>query len=725
MSHVEGSGTNGIALPSRFMLLFASLVTALISVNVQAGSFEATTEQVKVQLIASADAVHPGDVILLGIHQRIIPHWHTYWKNPGDSGLATTIDYEVPDGATVGEIQWPTPSRISLGPVTNYGYENEVTLLTAIKVPKDTVIGGVFPVKAKVKWLVCEEICIPQQAELSLDLPVVMLEQNINTRHPLIEQALIRLPVPNPWPISVLPSDEHLILQINGSGLQPGAIKDIWFYPAEWGGVSHGAEQPFSFAGDAIELRLKPGDLKLGENDHLKGVLTITEENSEGLVTRGYTIDVTLLPGALKAKLPVAHTPDIVLSTALLLAFLGGVILNLMPCVFPVLSIKALSLIKQANEDPLTTRLHGLAYTLGILVSFALLGGVLIILKLSGSQIGWGFQFQSPLFVLAMAYLMFAVGLNLSGLFSIGGSVAGIGNSLSERPGYTGSFFTGVLATLVATPCTAPFMGAALGFAISQPPALLMFVLLSLGLGLALPYLLLCVWPSLQKLLPKPGAWMVRLKQGLAFPMYGAAVWLVWVLTQQIGPDAVIIGLGGMIALAIAAWAYESTKYGSKSTRFTGTTIAIVFLLISVSGSYLGIKNKPVPSSSASLADTNERNWEPYSSERLAQLLTSEKPVFINFTAAWCISCLVNEKVALSQTSVLDTFKRIGITYLKGDWTNRDPGITQMLSEFGRSGVPLYIFYPGGSSTKPVVLPQILTPDIVIRAVSDFSSLTD
>lgn len=725
MSHVEGSGTNSIAFPSRFMLLFASLVTALISVNVQAGSFEATTEQVKVQLIASADAVHPGDVILLGIHQRIIPHWHTYWKNPGDSGLATTIDYEVPDGATVGEIQWPTPSRISLGPVTNYGYENEVTLLTAIKVPKDTVIGGVFPVKAKVKWLVCEEICIPQQAELSLDLPVAMLEQNINTRHPLIEQALIRLPVPNPWPISVLPSDEHLILQINGSGLQPGAIKDIWFYPAEWGGVSHAAEQPFSFAGDAIELRLKPGDLKLGENDHLKGVLTITEENSEGLVTRGYTIDVTLLPGALKAKLPVAHTPDIVLSTALLLAFLGGVILNLMPCVFPVLSIKALSLIKQANEDPLTTRLHGLAYTLGILVSFALLGGVLIILKLSGSQIGWGFQFQSPLFVLAMAYLMFAVGLNLSGLFSIGGSVAGMGTSLAERPGYTGSFFTGVLATLVATPCTAPFMGAALGFAISQPPALLMFVLLSLGLGLALPYLLLCVWPSLQRVLPKPGAWMNRLKQGLAFPMYGAAVWLVWVLTQQVGPDAVIIGLGGMIALAIAAWAYESTKYGSKTTQFTGATIAIVFLLISVSGSYLGIENKPVPSPSSSLTDTNVRNWEPYSSDRLAQLLASEKPVFINFTAAWCISCLVNEKVALSQTSVLDTFKRVGITYLKGDWTNRDPEITQMLSEFGRSGVPLYIFYPGGSSTKPVVLPQILTPDIVIRAVSDFSSLTD
>ncbi|MFA6162104.1 MAG: protein-disulfide reductase DsbD domain-containing protein [Methylobacter sp.] len=709
-------------------LSIAFALFVLFCGKAQATSFEAGTEQVTAQLVASVDAVHPGDEILVGVHQRIIPHWHTYWRNPGDSGLATTIDYTLPTGAKAGKIQWPTPSRITLGPVMSYGYENEVTLLTKIKVPQDSVAGSVFPVKAKVKWLVCEESCIPQKVDLALDLPVVLPGADAGAGSPLIELARANLPVVSPWPISLAYGKDVLSLKINNAK-QFSSIKKIWFYPEEWGKVVHGAQQPWQLSGDTLELQLKPGDAPLFPGENLTGVLAITQDSSSGPVTHGYSVKVAgdavvseITP--LRAMVLDSATvkaqdgePDLVLASALLLALLGGVILNLMPCVLPVLSIKALSLIKHAQHAPLQTRLHGLAYTLGILVSFTLLGGVLIALKAGGAQIGWGFQFQSPLFVLAVAYLMFTVGLSLSGVFSIGDSVAGIGSSLAERPGYSGSFFTGVLATIVATPCTAPFMGAAVGFALSQPPASLLAVFFCLGLGLALPYLLLSQWPSLQRRLPKPGVWMDRLKQGLAFPMYGAAVWLVWVLAQQAGVNAIAVALGGMVIIAFAAWLYEFSKLSGKTGQRSGSGIAALSLGLALVGGYFGVETT---AATPSVNIESTRNFEPYSAERLTELRSQGKPVFLNMTAAWCISCLVNEKVALSQSSVVDTFKRSGITYLKGDWTNRDPEITSLLAEFGRSGVPLYVFYPAGAgnSTIPVVLPQVLTPEIVTQAVT-------
>jgi len=690
-------------------------LTALFGSVAQASSFEAATEQVKAQLVASVDAVHPGDEILVGVHQQIIPHWHTYWRNPGDSGLATTIDYQLPDGATAGEIQWPTPSRITLGPIVNYGYENEVTLLNKIKVPRESAAGGVFTINAKVKWLVCEELCIPQKVELTLDLPVVLAGVDAGQGSPLIEQARASLPAVSPWPISLAYNKELLSFQIADVKGQSATIKNVWFYPAEWGKVNHGAEQNWQLSGDKLELQLKPGEAPLTKDETLTGVLAVTEDGANGLVTRGYIVKVSGVEVATGISVIKAGEPNIVLTTALLLAFLGGIILNLMPCVFPVLSIKALSLIKHAQHDQRQTRLQGLAYTLGILVSFGLLGGVLIAVKATGAEIGWGFQFQSPLFVLAVAYLMFAVGLSLSGVFSIGGSIAGVGSSLAERPGYSGSFFTGVLATIVATPCTAPFMGAALGFALTQPPASLLAVFFFLGLGLALPYLLLSQWPYLQRFLPKPGVWMDKLKQGLAFPMYGAAVWLVWVLAQQAGVNAVAVALGGMVVIAFAAWVYEFTKHGGNLAQRSGAVVTVLALGVALAGGYVGVDTHAAPLK-AELAE----NYEPYSAALLFELRSQGKPVFLNMTAAWCISCLVNEKVALSQPSVIETFKRGGINYLKGDWTNRDPEITKLLAEFGRSGVPLYVFYPAGAgnSSNRVVLPQLLTPEIVTQAVT-------
>jgi thiol:disulfide interchange protein/DsbC/DsbD-like thiol-disulfide interchange protein len=697
------------------MLILRLIPIALLALTcseADAGSSEAATEQVRAQLIASVDAVHPGDTIQVGVHQTIIPHWHTYWVNPGDSGLATTIDYDLPAGATAGAIQWPTPSRITLGPVTNYGYENEVTLLSGIKVPDDA--RGVFPVKAKVKWLVCEEICIPQRVELALDLPVVAPGQDRGRGSALTGKAQASLPIASPWPVSASSDNDGLTLRITGTGLQPDNIKDIWFYPLEWGRIAHNADQPWLSSGDAIELKLQPGDDAPAVGGRINGVLAITEDGRDGPVTRGFIIDAPL--AAAKAGASSAAESGLALPSALFLALLGGVILNLMPCVFPVLSIKALSLLKHAHQAPLQTRLHGLSYTLGVLFSFALLGSLLIALKASGLQIGWGFQFQSPVFVLAVAYLMFAVGLSLSGVFSVGASATGIGASLAERPGYTGSFFTGILATVVATPCTAPFMGAAIGFALAQSPLVLLAVFLSLGFGLALPYLMLSFWPFLQRCLPKPGAWMERVKQGMAFPMYAAAVWLVWVLAQQGGNDATVVALGGMVAIAFAAWLYESTKTGGKTAQHSGAGLAALTLALALTGGYYGVEASVAAETKSSTASEG-KDWQPYSAERLQALRAEGKPVFLNFTAAWCISCLVNEKVALSQRSVTDTFRQAGITYLKGDWTNRDPEITRKLAEFGRSGVPLYVFYPGGAAAGPVVLPQILTPEIVTQAV--------
>ncbi|RZL10577.1 MAG: thiol:disulfide interchange protein [Rubrivivax sp.] len=704
------------------------------------------TGHVKARLVASVGAAQPGEQITVGLHQRIIPHWHTYWRNPGDSGLPTTIEWSLPAGAQAGGIQWPVPHRFKLGPVTNYGYENEVTLLTAVTVPADAKPGGTLPLQAKVNWLVCQETCIPQEVQLTLSLPIVAAGEK-DAAPPaeaaaLIDRARAQLPRDTPWPVTVEQQGKGLALRIAHPAVLSKTIQDVWFYPAEWGKVAHDADQPRAAQGDALVLRLQAGEAPAAPGQPLEGVLVVTESTNGQDTVRGYTLSPTVRPGAADGSAPAdapagteasaapATAPpleaDLGLGAALLLALLGGIVLNLMPCVFPVLSIKALSLLAHNDQSPAQTRRHGLIYTLGVLSSFALLAGLLIALKAGGSQVGWGFQFQSPLFVLIVAYLMFAVGLSLSGVFTIGGSVAGVGSSLASRPGYLGSFFTGVLATIVATPCTAPFMGGAVGYALAQPPVVLLSVFLSLGLGLALPYLLLSTWPALQRWLPRPGLWMERVKQGFAFPMYGAAVWLVWVLAQQAGIDSVAVALTGMLAIAFAAWLYDSTRHGSTTARRSGLALASLALIAAVLGGHAGINlgvdaagHGPSSARLQSNAPQAGKAWEPYTSQRLDELRAKGEPVFLNMTAAWCITCLVNERVALNKPSVAQAFEARGITYLKGDWTNQDPQITRLLADFGRSGVPLYVYYPKGPGAKPVVLPQILTAEVVVTTVTD------
>jgi thiol:disulfide interchange protein len=735
------------------MLSFACLSTSLSATAVPAQSApdRYRTDQVEVRLLSDASHVYLGQTITLGLQQKIIPHWHTYWKNAGDSGTSTSIAWKLPAGVTASEIIWPAPSRFVLGPITNYGYEKEVVLLTTLTIPATQAVGSQLPIKAAVNWLVCEESCIPQQATLTLTLPVSAQADASKfndadaEQRAIIDAAKKAIPTSVNWAATYAREGDKLIARIALPATIPAALgtqswaeiaenNDLLFYPAEWGTITHNAPQVISVLEQKNEQQLRielvAGETPPAANSAVKGVLVVQTKAAKN--THATILFAAEFGAATAAGQPTksdgsgSATDDSAITFwgALLFAFIGGIVLNLMPCVFPVLSIKALSLLKHSDLTSAQKRWQGVAYTLGVLASFSALAAALIAFKSVGGQAGWGFQFQSPGFVLVVAYLIFVVGLSLSGVFVLGGSVATLANAgagLADKPGYSGSFFTGVLATVVATPCTAPFMGAALGFALTQPPALLWLIFIALGLGLSLPYLAISSWPALHAVLPKPGAWMERVKQALAFPMYAAAVWLVWVLAQQAGVNVIPLALGGMIALAIAVWVYDSTrsiKAGKRRVVDALVLIAIVSVLVL---SFQGLRwlalTHNANAEAAVSEGKSERSWQAYSPAKLAELRQQGKPVFINLTAAWCITCLVNERVALSQDSFKELLQTQGITYLKGDWTNQDAEISALLKEYGRSGVPLYLFYPAGTASKAIVLPQILTPEVVRSAL--------
>ncbi len=697
------------------LLTIKLLVLFAVGVDAQAVSDRAATKQVAAQLIPSVDRVYPGEKIWLGVQQKIIPHWHTYWINPGDSGLPTKITWQLPGGASAGNIEWPAPTRFDLDGITNYGYADEVILLTPVTLPKNVSAGKNISINARVDWLVCADVCIPQTVDLAIELPVVAEGGGDNRFHdPVIEKALARLPGQSPWKINTVAHEQTLQLRLEGAANRLTGLRELNFFADSWGLVEHTAPQTFRADGDDLVIELKAGEKKLAAGESLSGVLKTT---STAGVVESFVIGIpsTSAPANI-ASAPVQDAP-LALWSAAIFALLGGLVLNLMPCVFPVLSIKALALIKHGESSALHNRLHGLAYTGGVLISFLVLAILLIALKAGGAQLGWGFQYQSPLFVVIVAYLLFAVGLNLSGVFEFGTSITGVGSNLANKSGYTGSFFTGVLAAIVATPCTAPFMGVAIGFALSQPPLPLIVVFLSLGLGLALPYLLLAFWPRLQRRLPKPGHWMELLKQALAFPMYAAAVWLIWVLAQQTSADAVALALGGLVLIAFAAWIFQQSRNADRGWRAAGFISALIAVCAAVAGSHSGISSSV--SNVAANAATHGNGFTAYSAQHLNELRQEGRPIFVNFTAAWCISCLVNERVALKQNAVTDAFAQQGIVYLKGDWTNRDAEISAKLAEFGRSGVPLYLYFPPQANSEPVVLPQILTPDIVLSTITE------
>jgi thiol:disulfide interchange protein DsbD len=526
------------------------------------------------------------------------------------------------------------------------------------------------------------------------------------------------------------------------------------FYAGVFGQVVHAAPQTLRRDNAGWALELPAGDTPPATGDAAVGVLKLTRAGQPAvhLAVGGGTPDLiptVKAPGAVaqgsSAGMPAtAGTPAMPtapfslaeLAVAVGFALVGGLILNLMPCVFPVLSIKAVALAGSGGLTRAEMRAQGWAYTAGVLVCFVGLAALLLVLRAAGHAAGWGFQFQSPVFVLLMALLMLAVGLSLSGVWTVGGSVTGVGSSWAAREGPSGSFFTGVLAAVVATPCTAPFMSAAIGYALSQPAAVTLAVFAALGLGLALPYLVLSEWPAMQRRLPKPGAWMDTLKQALAFPMYASAAWLAWVLVQQAGSDGLAVLLAAAVLLGFAAWLHGRQAFASRARGATAVAGALALVAVvggawavreaagnealNAAGASAGaLASATSPGASVGAANASPASltgWEPYSPERLQALRAEGKPVFVNLTASWCITCLVNERVALHTDRVEAAFVEAGVVRLKGDWTRGDPRITALLAEQGRSGVPLYLMYPA-SGGAPVLLPQLLTPDIVVEAI--------
>jgi thiol:disulfide interchange protein DsbD len=653
--------------------------------------------KVAARLVAEDVAVAPGGTVTVALEEKIADGWHTYWKNPGDAGAPTEIEWNLPAGWKAGAIQWPRPKRLPVGPLMDYGYEGTPWLLVPLTAPADAAPGPVT-IKAKASWLVCKNICIPEDATLILNLTV-----GPGGHDPAVAKdftaARALLPVASPWKANYALNGEHLDLYVAAPSLAASHPATADFFPASSGVIKNPAPQLVGYAKDGLVLRLTPGPKAKGT---LEGLLLLvgTDGSTQAL-------DISVPPGPVPAAdfSAPATGGDLSLWLALAFAFLGGLILNVMPCVLPILAMKALALADHGARG----RGESFAYAAGAVLSFAALGLAILLFRAGGESVGWGFQLQSPIAVAAFALLVFAVGLNLSGLFEVGSITAGEG--LAARGGAAGAFFTGVLAVAVAAPCTAPFMAAALGAALTLPAALALLVFIALGVGFALPFLLLGLWPKALSFIPRPGPWMLTFKQFLAFPMYGAAAWLVWVLAQQTGANGVAIVSAAFIALALAAWLWGVTRHASARGRGLGAIAALLILLAGLYGvSKLGTAGAATP------AAQTAKLGEPFTAAKLASLRAANRPVFVDATAAWCITCLVNEDAVLSRDSVKSAFASKQVVYLVADWTNRNPEITALLKENGRSGVPLYLYYAPGAA-KPQILPQILTESLVLGAL--------
>ncbi len=655
-----------------------------------------------VSLVSEYAAVSPGQQLRIGLRQRLAPHWHTYWKNPGDAGSPPSIAFKAPDGATVGEIAWPGPDRFIIGPVASFGYENEIVFPMALTVPKNARPGSQLVLEADADWVVCEKECIPEEGKFRLALPVEADARPAGAEIlAAFKNADARQPQPSPWRASVSAGESTLQLAVEGEGIAPASVQSALYFPDSWGVVDHVADQVLTVEEGRLTLATTKGQgYTPGPS---AGLLAVTDGGGQ---KRWFALELT--PAATTAATTGAPA-TLPLWQMALFAFLGGLILNLMPCVFPVLAIKATAVAGMSGGDRREVRLSGLFYTLGVLAAFMALALALLAVRLGGSAVGWGFQFQSPLFVAAMSWLMLAIGLNLSGVYEVGGALAGAGQGLAERKGHAGSFFTGLLAVVVATPCTAPFMGAAIGSALVAPAYVSLVVFAMMGLGLALPFLLLGMFPAVARRLPRPGAWMVTLRQAMAFPMYATAAWLLWVLAQQAGEAGLRMALAGLVLVGVVAWLVGLGQHGTGKRWWPrGAAIAgvagIAGLMVMLHGAEPQAAAAPAQSAQA----------EPYSAERLAALRAEGKPVFVNMTAAWCITCLVSERTTLSTAAVQQAMQERGVVYMKGDWTNRDPAITAFLQSFQRDGLPFYAFYPAGE--EPVVLPPVLTQAIVTES---------
>jgi thiol:disulfide interchange protein len=674
-------------------------------------------QKVATRLVAEVTAIRPGEPFWVALHQKIAPGWHTYWRNPGDSGEPVALAWSLPPGFVADDIAWPVPQRIPVGPVVSFGFENEVLLPVRITPPAALEGGQRLDLRAHASWLVCEKECIPEERVVSLSLPISGTAPAPDPKWGApIAAARDALPRLSPWPASFSVKGDTVTLALTTAGLARDRITAAEFFPYEWGAIHYAGAQALDVSRTGLSLSMARGQLREAVSRPVEGVLVITERLDSGPSRQALIVRAE--PSSTRSE--IAWTE---VTRAAGLALLGGLVLNLMPCVLPVLSVKVMSLVAHAGGAQSVRWRHGLAYTAGVLLAFGLVGGALVALRAGGEGVGWGFHLQSPTFVALLAYVLFAVGLSLSGVIVIGSRLAalsgsrlaGVGSNVVDGPGHRGSFLAGMLATVVATPCTAPFMATALGYALTQPAVVALVVFEALGLGLALPYLVLSLAPGWARLVPRPGAWMRRLEQVLAIPLYASVAWLLWVLSQQTSAVGLAACIAGLVLIAIAAWLHRASRHAAGGRRLAARTVTAAGVVAAVALTLVVARSAPRVHAQA------RGEAESYSPARLAELRARGVPVFVNVTAVWCITCLVNERVVLKAPAVTEGFARQGVVTLKADWTNREPEITRMLASFDRSGVPLYLLYPrsqrGALATGPRVLPQILTERALLESL--------
>lgn len=708
----------------RFLILIGLLLAPTLAV---AQSGPQSSERIEAELVSMSRWATPGGPAVVAIRQDIQPGWHTYWRNPGDSGGATTLSWTLPTGVRAGEIVWPLPERQRLQGLVNYGYEGKVYLPVPVEIPADARPGSTLPLTVKALFLVCSaEMCVPDELTLKLDLPI---RDGAAPQDPDHGAAIARIleHAPRPAGITARATLDNGVLTLTATG-GPLAGQDpgpSYFFPYESGAVDHAAAQTGSWGPSGLTLVLGAGGKVLsgGLTGPVTGVLATASGAYEITAQPGAVLPGATGSGDLDALPDAAPATDApaggwaVFAQAMAFALLGGLILNLMPCVFPILAMKAAALAASAH-DARRSRIDGLAFLAGVLVTFLILAGALLGLRAAGEAVGWGFQLQSAPVTAGLALLMLAVALNLSGVFHVGAGLQGAGaGPLSRLPGGVGAFFTGALAVIVAAPCTAPFMAFALGAALLMPWPMALAVFLMLGLGLALPYVAVSLSPRLLAKLPRPGAWMERLKSLLAFPMYGAALWLVWVFSRQTGAEALgLLFVAGLLTAAGLWLVGAGQAERALGRRGVIHSTAGVALLVLAGGALTLAARAPVETATAR-ADAAGPEASAWSAQAVETALAQGRPVLVNFTADWCVTCKINERTSLTAPGVKRAMEATNAVYLVGDWTRRDDAITAELQRRGRSGVPLYLLYRPGQA-EPEVLPQLLTEGVVVEALT-------
>ena len=687
------------------LLLLVALAVALGWAVPAGAQARVSAEHLSVELAIPEQQLLRGSKLTAGLHFTLESGWHIYWVNAGDSGLPPRVRWALPAGVSAGPFQYPAPQRLPLGPLMDFGYEREVTFPVPIEVAEAAPLGPAV-LHADVDWLVCREVCLPGNASLSLTRPVVAaVTAAVDAgQKAIVDRGLASLPKPLPAGASAhFAADPRKLTLAVVLGRQAASAV---FFPLDQSVVSDPAPQQSAPIAQGVRLQLARDDSQQSTVASLNGVLELPNGSA-------YTI--AAVPGVVPAAVAVKAPADAGgLVQSLLLAFGGGLILNLMPCVFPVLFLKGLALLQSSREERGTLRTHGWVYTLGVVVSFWIVVAVLLTVRDVGHGLGWGFQFQSPAFVAIMALLLFFLSLSLAGQFEFGLSLTSAGGGLAQKQGYAGSFFTGVLATVVATPCTAPLMGVAVGYALAREGSVVFAVFTALGLGLAAPYLLLVYNPGWTRLLPRPGAWMEVLKQLTAVPILATVIWLVWVFTQTAGVNALLGLLGGFLLLGIAG-----ALLGGYPAKRAATVAAVLVVLLAVALPVYTARAlaAPLGAPTSTAAQGSGNDWKPFTADAVAQYRAQGKPVLVDFTASWCLSCQVNERVVLDRADVQDRLRRSGVVLLKADWTQHDAAIGEALASLGRSGIPAYALYPAAPDAAPQMLPEVLTTGSVYAAL--------